>query len=61
MAWRVYHHYLIDGYPASISKIVSDAGYGKNDYIETRRSLVIITAPWSGQRQDGHLPVPAVS
>ena len=41
----VYHHYLIDGYPASISKIVSDAGYGKNDYIETRRSLVIITAP----------------
>ena len=44
----VYHHYLIDGYPASISKIVSDAGYGKNDYIETRRSLVIITAPGPG-------------
>ena len=44
----VYPHYLIDGYPASISKIVSDAGYGKNDYIETRRSLVIITAPGPG-------------
>ena len=44
----VYHHYLIDGYPASISKIVSDAGYGKNDYIKTRRSLVIITAPGPG-------------
>ena len=44
----VYHHYLIDGYPASISKIVSDAGYGKNDYIETQRSLVIITAPGPG-------------
>ena len=44
----VYHHYLIDGYPASISKIVSDAGYGKNDYIKTQRSLVIITAPGPG-------------
>ena len=30
-----YHHYLIDGYPANISKIVSDEGYGKNDYIKT--------------------------
>ena len=44
----VYHHYLIDGYPASISKIVSDAGYGKNDYIETTRPLVVITAPGPG-------------
>ena len=44
----VYHHYLIDGYPASISKIVSDAGYGKNDYIETSHPLVIVTAPGPG-------------
>lgn len=43
-----YRHYLIDGYPASISKIVSDEGYGKNDYIETTRSLVVITAPGPG-------------
>lgn len=44
----VYHHYLIDGYPSNISKIVSDEGYGKNDYIETSRSLVVITAPGPG-------------
>jgi uncharacterized protein (UPF0371 family) len=43
-----YHHYVIDGYPANISKIVSDRGYGKNDYIETERELVIITAPGPG-------------
>ena len=43
-----YHHYLIDGYPANISKIVSDEGYGKNDYIKTTRSLVVITAPGPG-------------
>lgn len=43
-----YHHYLIDGYPANISKIVSDEGYGKNDYIKTNRSLVVITAPGPG-------------
>ena len=43
-----YHHYLIDGYPANIGKIVSDEGYGKNDYIETSRSLVVITAPGPG-------------
>lgn len=44
----VYHHYVIDGYPTNISKIVSEDGYGKNDYIETSRSLVIITAPGPG-------------
>ncbi len=43
-----YHHYLIDGYPANIAKIVSDEGYGKNDYIKTSRSLVVITAPGPG-------------
>ena len=43
-----YHHYVIDGYPANITQIVSDDGYGKNDYIETTRELVIITAPGPG-------------
>jgi len=43
-----YRHYLIDGYPSNITKIVSDNGYGKNDYIETQRELVIITAPGPG-------------
>lgn len=43
-----YRHYVIDGYPASISHIVSDEGYGKNDYIETTRELVVITAPGPG-------------
>ncbi len=43
-----YRHYFIDGYPANIAKIVSDDGYGKNDYIKTSRSLVVITAPGPG-------------
>lgn len=43
-----YRHYLIDGYPSNIIKIVSDNGYGKNDYIETQRELVVITAPGPG-------------
>ena len=45
---RVYRHYPIDGYPHNVSHIVSDNGYGKNDYIETTRPLVIITAPGPG-------------
>ncbi len=45
---RVYHHYEIDGYPGNIPHIVSDEGYGKNDYIETSRELVVITAPGPG-------------
>ncbi len=45
---RVYRHYSIPGYPSDIDLIVSDDGYGKNDYIETTRSLVIITAPGPG-------------
>ena len=42
---RVYKHYPIEGYPANIPHIVSEDGFGKNDYIETERSLVVITAP----------------
>ena len=45
---RVYRHYIIDGYPSNISLIVSDEGYGRNDYIETTKPLVIITAPGPG-------------
>lgn len=45
---KVYVHYLIPGYPRNISLIVSDDGYGKNDYIETSRPLVVITAPGPG-------------
>ena len=45
---KVYHHYSIDGYPNNVEKIVSDEGYGKNDYVETTRPLVIVTAPGPG-------------
>ena len=45
---KVYIHYCIEGYPSNIPLIVSDDGYGKNDYIETSRPLVIITAPGPG-------------
>ena len=45
---KVYIHYSIPGYPSNISLIVSDEGYGKNEYIETSRPLVIITAPGPG-------------
>lgn len=45
---RVYQHYLIEGYPANIPLIVSEEGFGKNDYIETSRPLVVITAPGPG-------------
>ncbi len=45
---KVYRHYTIPGYPYNIERIVSEEGYGKNDYIETTRRLVIITAPGPG-------------
>ena len=48
MGIRVYRHYPIEGYPSNVSLIVSDQGYGKNDYIETTRPLVIVTAPGPG-------------
>ncbi len=48
LGYPVYHHYVIEGYPSNIAKIVSDDGYGKNDYIKTERSLVVITAPGPG-------------
>lgn len=45
---QVYRHYAIAGYPANIAHIVSDEGYGKNEYIETKRKLVVVTAPGPG-------------
>lgn len=48
MGIKVYHHYPIEGYPNHVSHIVSDDGFGKNDYVETSRPLVIVTAPGPG-------------
>lgn len=45
---RVYHHYTIEGYPSNISRIISEDGFGRNDYIETTRPLVVVTAPGPG-------------
>ncbi|MBR3463633.1 MAG: DUF1846 domain-containing protein [Clostridiales bacterium] len=45
---KTYRHYPIAGYPSDISLIVSEDGYGKNDYIETTRKLVVVTAPGPG-------------
>ena len=45
---KCFKHYLIDGYPADVDHIVSDEGFGKNDYIETTRPLVVVTAPGPG-------------
>ncbi|MDO5548427.1 MAG: DUF1846 domain-containing protein [Eubacteriales bacterium] len=45
---RSYRHYKISGYPSDVARIVSDEGYGKNDYIETERPLVVVTAPGPG-------------
>ena len=45
---KVYRHYPIAGYPSDIPMIVSDEGYGRNDYIETSRPLVVVTAPGPG-------------
>ncbi len=45
---RVFKHYPIPGYPANAKLIASEDGYGKNDYIETSRELVVITAPGPG-------------
>lgn len=45
---KVYRHYSIPGYPANIARIISEDGYGKNEYIETERELVVVTAPGPG-------------
>ena len=48
MGIKVFLHYPIEGYPSNIELIVSDDGYGKNDYIETTRPIVVVTAPGPG-------------
>ena len=48
MGIKVYRHYVIPGYPANVPLIVSDDGYGKNEYIKTSRPLVVVTAPGPG-------------
>ena len=45
---RVYLHYPIEGYPHNVKQIVSEEGFGKNDYIETTKPLVVVTAPGPG-------------
>ena len=48
MGIKVYHHYHIQGYPSNIQHIISEEGFGKNEYIETTRKLVVVTAPGPG-------------
>ncbi|MGN0624702.1 MAG: DUF1846 domain-containing protein, partial [Oscillospiraceae bacterium] len=45
---RVFRHYSIEGYPSNIPLIVSEQGYGRNEFIETSRPLVVVTAPGPG-------------
>ena len=48
MGIRVYYHHTIDGYPHNVALIDSDEGFGKNDYVETTKPLVVVTAPGPG-------------
>ena len=48
MGIKSYCHYLIDGYPHNVEHIASEEGFGKNDFVETTRPLVIVTAPGPG-------------
>ncbi len=45
---KVYKHYTIEGYPSNVPLLVSDEGFGKNEYVETSRSLIVVTAPGPG-------------
>ncbi len=45
---NVYHHYYIEGYPINTKAIISEEGFGQNDYIQTTRPLVVVTAPGPG-------------
>lgn len=48
MGISTYYHYTIEGYPFNVSLIDSEEGFGRNDYVKTTRSLVIVTAPGPG-------------
>lgn len=45
---KVYKHYYIEDYPTNIQLLVSDKGFGKNEYVETERPLILLTAPGPG-------------
>ncbi|WP_369297503.1 DUF1846 domain-containing protein [uncultured Neglectibacter sp.] len=45
---KVFRHYTIPGYPSNLPLIVSDEGFGRNEYVETSRSLIVVTAPGPG-------------
>ena len=45
---RVFRHFTIEGYPYDVEQIVSDKGFGRNEYVETTRPLVVVTAPGPG-------------
>ena len=48
MGIKVYYHHTIEGYPQNVALIDSEEGFGKNDYVETTRPLVVVTAPGPG-------------
>ncbi len=48
MGIRVYKHYCIEGYPSNVEYIVSDDGFGKNEFVETKKPIVVVTAPGPG-------------
>ena len=48
MGIRTYRHFTIEGYPTDIEHIVSDEGFGRNEYVETSRPLILVTAPGPG-------------
>ncbi|HAC41133.1 MAG TPA: hypothetical protein DCF48_06170 [Rikenellaceae bacterium] len=48
MGIKVYYHHTIEGYPNNVALIDSDEGFGKNDYVETTKKLVVVTAPGPG-------------
>ena len=48
LGMKVYRHYYIPNYPSDIKLVVSEEGFGRNDYVETSRSLIVVTAPGPG-------------
>jgi len=48
MGIKVYYHHTIEGYPENVTLIDSEEGFGKNDYVQTTRPLVVVTAPGPG-------------
>lgn len=48
MGYKVYKHYKIDGYPFDVDHILSENGFGKNEYVETTKPLILVTAPGPG-------------